>query len=188
LSEELQGKDRKTTVNLAIDSTIIEHLKRDAKAKGMSLNSRINGILKKYIQVYKIAEEVDDVCMMPKSHYRFIVDNINEKKHTYSMTQDLLQWIPFHLNERNIPLTLENVIKYSFEIIAVGGRVIDSFTHYTDIDGNINLVFKHVFGIKFSRMAGTATCQVLKELLNLHATFKPFHNNFVVRIAERDVH
>jgi hypothetical protein len=154
----------------------------------MSLNARINGILKKYIQVYKIAEEVDDVCMMPKSHYKFIVDNINEKKHTYSMTQDLLQWIPFHLNQKNIPLTLENVIKYSFEIIAVGGRVIDSFSHNTDSDGNINLVFKHVFGIKFSRMAATATCQVLKELLNLHATFKPFHNNFVVRIAERDVH
>ena len=66
--------------------------------------------------------------------------------------------------------------------------MIDSFSHYKDNDGNTNLVFKHVFGMKFSRMAGTATCQVLKELLNLHATFKPFHNNFVVRVTEKEVH
>ncbi len=181
-----QAKSSKTNVNLAIDSDIVGELKQDAKNKSMSLNAIINTVLRKYTEFYKYSDELN-VCMMPKSHYRFIVENINEKKHTYSIAQDLLQWIPLYMNQRNIPLSLDNIIKYSFEIFAVGGRVIDSFSHYTDTNGNKNLVFKHDFGMKFSRMAGAATCQVLKELLNLHATFKPFHNNFVVRVSEREL-
>lgn len=183
---ERQRSKAKTTVNLFIDSKVIQELKTEAKGKNMSLNAVINTILTKYTQFYKYSDELE-VCMMPKSHYRFIVNNINEKKHTQSIAQDLLQWIPLYLNQRNIPVTLENIIKYSFEIFAVGGRVIDSFSHYVDNDGKTNLVFKHDFGLRFSRMAGAATCQVLNELLSLHFTFKPFHNNFVLRVAEREL-
>lgn len=54
LSEEIESKNRKkTTVNLFIDEGVIDDLKEESKAKGISLNAKINMILAKYANFYR---------------------------------------------------------------------------------------------------------------------------------------
>lgn len=65
-------QSRKTTVNLFLESDILDEIRKEAKQRGISLNSRINSILTKYINFYKRAEEIDDTCVIPKSIFSLL--------------------------------------------------------------------------------------------------------------------
>lgn len=185
LSEELQAKEKKTTVNLAVDSTIIESLRRDAKARGMSLNARINTILLKYIEFYKRAEEVDDTCVIPKKYFQFITDKIDEKENTTEVTEMHRLWIPALFNDLNLPFTLDNFIKYAVKQIGVNARTIDNSTYQLDEEGNHLLSFTHRFGIKWSRVASSAVATVIEEFFHYRTQCYVYLGNFVIKIFKR---
>lgn len=106
---------KKTTVNLFVESNILEAIRKEAQQKGISLNSRINSILTKYIQLYKRGEEIDDICIVPKKYFQFIVDYVDVDLNATKVADVLLVWIPVLFNDLNIPFTLENFIKYAIE-------------------------------------------------------------------------
>jgi hypothetical protein len=185
LSEELQPKDKKTTVNLAIDSTIIDSLKRDAKSKGMSLNARINAILLKYIEFYKRAEEVDDTCVIPKKYFQFTLDKIDEKENTREVAEMHRIWIPAFFNDLNLPFTLDNFVKYAVKQIGVNARTIDNITYQSDDEGNHMLSFTHRFGIKWSKVASSSIAVVIEEFFHYGTQCYIYPGNFVVKILKR---
>ena len=57
--EIIKSKEsKKLTVTFAIDEKILNELRNDAEFNGISLNSKINNILTKYVTFYKHAEEI----------------------------------------------------------------------------------------------------------------------------------
>jgi hypothetical protein len=177
---------KKSTVNLFIDSNLLETLRKDALKKGISLNSIINGILAKYVQFYKRAEEQDDTCVIPKKYFQFVVDYIDVEDNAAKVAEVLLVWIPALFNDLNIPFTLENFIKYAMEQIGVGGRTVDNLTYHVDEHGNHCLAHSHKFGIRWSKTLSKAIATVIEELLKYRTECAVYPGSFVVKVLEKN--
>ena len=183
---ERQQRVKKKTVNLFIDSDIIKEIREEANQKAISLNSRINGILAKHIQFYKPAEEVHQTCIVPKKYFQFMVDYLDEESNIAELTEILRIWIPVSFNDRNIPFTLDNFIKYVCEENALNSRTIDSFNSYTDECGDRILVYNHQFGIKWSKVLSQSLCTVITELLKCRTVAMVYPGSFVVKVINPD--
>jgi hypothetical protein len=186
LSAENEPKaSKKTTVNLFLESSILAEIREEAKQKGVSLNSRINSILTKYVQFYKRAEEVDDTCIIPKKYFQFVIDNIEEEKNIAQISEMHRLWIPALFNDLNVSFTLENFIKYAFRQVGINSRTIDNVTYHLDEDGNHILAFTHRFGLKWSRAASFAVATVIEELLQYRTERSIYPGSFVIKVLER---
>lgn len=106
-----------TTINLFVDSDILEDIRKEALSDGVSLNAKVNDILTSYSLLYKYNKEQDAVFITGKTD-RFFLDSIDENKlidHYIEVTSDLAASM---LIERNVPFTLDNFIRYIIEGVA----------------------------------------------------------------------
>ena len=177
---------KKSTVNLFVDSDVLEVIRNDASQKGISLNSKINTILAKYVRFYRQAEETDDTCIVPKRYFQFVIDNIDVEVNIAKVAEGLLVWIPALLNDLNVPFTLENFVKYIVELVGVNGRTIDGIITHHDQEGNYILSFTHQFGIRWSQVLSKALTKVIEELLHYRTEYSLYSGNFVIKILKRD--
>ncbi len=121
LSQIDDGEQPKiATVNLFIDTNIIQEIRKEARQMETSLNFRINVILKKYFDFYKRAEEVADTCIITKKYFQFVVDSIDEKQHIIELTKTFRVWTPALFNDLNVQFTLDNFMKYICETYGRG--------------------------------------------------------------------
>ena len=160
-------------------------LGEEALQKGISLNSKINGILAKYTQFYKRAEEVDDTCIIPKKYFQFAMDNNDEEKNVDQVTEMHRNWIPALFNDLNIPFTLDNFVKYTVKQVGLNSRTIDNITYRTDNDGNYILAFAHRFGIRWSKALSSGIATVIEELLDHRTECSSYPASFVIKIMKR---
>jgi hypothetical protein len=70
---------KKSNITLAIDSEIQNILKNIAEGEGLSINSKINSILWKYVSFYKYVEQ-DGSLIIPSRSVDFFIENIDEDK------------------------------------------------------------------------------------------------------------
>jgi hypothetical protein len=186
MSDQSESKNpKKATVNLFVDSAILKTIREEAAGKGISLNSRINGILAKYVEFYKRAEQVDDTCIIPKKYFQFAIDNIDEEKNIAQVTEMHRLWIPAMFNDLNIPFTLDNFVKYAVKQIGINSRTIDNITYRTDDDGNYVLAFTHRFGIRWSKALSSGVAAIIEELLRYRTECSIYPGSFVIRVMKR---
>ncbi len=67
-----EAKSSKATVNLFIDQNVLTNLKEEANSKGISLNSKINTILNKYVNFYRRTEETEHLIVAPRQWAVFL--------------------------------------------------------------------------------------------------------------------
>jgi hypothetical protein len=72
-------KSKKSNITLAIDTEIVDMLKGMAESEGLSINSKINSILWKYIIFYKYVEQ-DGSLVIPSRSVKFFIENIDKEK------------------------------------------------------------------------------------------------------------
>ena len=72
-------KRKKSNITLSIDTEIANLLKDIAEGEGLSMNSKINSILWKYMTFYKYVEE-DNSMIIPSRSVYFFIENISEEK------------------------------------------------------------------------------------------------------------
>lgn len=186
LSQHNERKQsRKTTVNLFLESDILDEIRKEAKQRGISLNSRINSILTKYIQFYKRAEEVDDTCVIPKKYFQFVTDSINEEDNISQVAEMHRLWVPAYLHDLNVPLTIENFVEYASRQVGINSRVIDNVTYHVNEEGNRILVYTHRFGLKWSRVLSSALAIFIEELFRYRTECSIYPGSFVIKILER---
>src|SRR5919107_5954822 len=70
---------KKSNITLAIDTEIQNMLKNIAEGEGLSINSKINSILWKYVSFYKYIEQ-DGSLIVPSRSVHFFIENIDEEK------------------------------------------------------------------------------------------------------------
>jgi hypothetical protein len=173
---------KKATVNLFIDSYILEELRRDAKERETSLNSRINSILRRYLEFYKRAEEVDDTCIIPKKYLQFAIDNISEEDNIKQVAEMHRIWVPAFLHDLNVPLTIENFVEYAARRVGINSRTIDNVTFHLDVDRNRILVFTHRFGLKWSRVLSSSLAIFIEEIFHYRTERSVYPGSFVIKI------
>jgi hypothetical protein len=85
---------KKSNIILAVDTEIVNILKNISEAEGLSINSKINSVLWKYISFYKYVEQ-DSSLIIPSRSVDFFIENIDEDKWMQEYSDTLEEIVPF---------------------------------------------------------------------------------------------
>ena len=160
-----QQPKQKTTVSVSFDSNILEEIKAEAESKHVSLNATINRIVSRHATFYRHAEEQQSMVLTNKN-FRLFVDCIDEKTLLDSFNENSCDLIPTIFNQRNIPITLDNIIEYCYKGIGLSAGTFHDFSYYKDKeDDHLCLLFRHNFGIKWSRVLAAGIAYQIESTL-----------------------
>ena len=176
---------KKSNITLAIDTEIQNVLKNIAEGEGLSINSKINSILWKYVSFYKYVEQ-DSSLIIPSRSVNFFIGNIDEEKWIQEYSDTLEEIVPFFFLELKAEQTLENTLKVVFDRLLAYGGSYKGYSCHVDNDGYLDLVFRHEYGIKWSRILSTVYTRFIQRTLNQPAyTLNIAEKWFAIRISER---
>jgi hypothetical protein len=176
---------KKSNITLAADTEILNILKNISEGEGLSINSKINSILWKYISFYKYVEQ-DGSLILPSRSVNFFIENIDEEKWIQEYSDTLEEIVPYFFLELKAEQTLENTLKVVFDRLLAYGGSYKGYSSHVDNDGYLNLVFRHVYGIKWSRILSTVYTRFIQRTLNQPAyTLNVAEKWFAIRLSER---
>lgn len=179
-------RSKKSNITLAIDNEIQSKLKDIAEAEGLSINSKTNSILWKYISFYKYIEK-DSSLIVPSSAVDFFIENIDEGKWIEEYSKMLEEIVPFFFLELNIAQTLENTLKVVFDRLLLYSGSYKGYSCQVEKGDNMNLVFHHEYGMKWSRILSAAYTRFIQRTLNQPAyPLKLAQTWFAIRLSERN--
>lgn len=156
--------NKKSNITLAIDTEIVNMLKNAAEGEGLSINSKINSILWKHIAFYKYVEQ-DGSMVIPSRSVNFFIENVDEEKWIQEYSNTLEEIVPFFFLELKTAPTLENTLKVVFDRVLAYGGSYKGYSWHKNIDGSVNLVFRHEYGIKWSRILSAVYTGFIKKCL-----------------------
>jgi hypothetical protein len=170
---------------LATDTEIQTIIKNIAEGEGLSINSKINSILWKYVSFYKYVEQ-DGSLIIPSRSVNFFIENIDEEKWIEEYTDTLEEIVPFFFLELKAEQTTENTLKVVFDRLLAYGGSYKGYSSHVDNDGYLNLVFRHEYGMKWSRILSMAYTQFIQRTLNQPACpLNIAEKWFAIKISER---
>jgi hypothetical protein len=176
---------KKSNITLAADTEILNILKNISEGEGLSINSKINSILWKYISFYKYVEQ-DGSLILPSRSVNFFIENIDEEKWIQEYSDTLEEIVPYFFLELKAEQTLENTLKVVFDRLLAYGGSYKGYSSHVDNDGYLNLVFRHVYGIKWSRILSTVYTRFIQRTLNQPAyTLNVAEKWFAIRLSVR---
>lgn len=182
-----EAKSSKATVNLFIDQEVLAELRKEAASSGVSLNSKINSILNKYVNFYRRTEETEHLSVEPRQWAVFL-EMMDEKKPIEAMKSDgNANNIIAYFKHNNIPLTTDSLIKTVFENVAQWTGMCNKFRQYIDDQGYRHLIFDHRYGIKWSRIVSDVFSDLIKDTLGFPSEVSLLHNTFEIKILEREI-
>lgn len=176
---------KKSNITLAIDREVQNVLKNISEGEGLSINSKINSILWKYVSFYKYVEQ-DSSLIIPSRSVNFFIENIDEEKWIQEYSDTLEEIVPFFFLELKAEQTLENILKVVFDRLLAYGGSYKGYSSHVDNNGYLNLVFRHEYGIKWSRILSTVYSRFIERTLNQPAyTLNVAEKWFAIRLSER---
>jgi hypothetical protein len=175
---------KKSNITLAVDTEILNILKNISEGEGLSINSKINSILWKYTFFYKYVEQ-DCSLIIPSRSVRFFIENIDEEKWIQEYSDALEEIVPFFFLELNTAQTLENTLKVVFDRVLAYGGSYKGYSCHNDNDGYLNLVFRHEYGVKWSRILSAVYTRFINRTLNQPAyPLNVAEKWFAIKISE----
>ncbi len=103
----------------------------------------------------------------------------------YSSVIDNL--VPSMLLENKLVLSLKNWIEYVFKGQLLFGGSYQGFSYFEDEEGQLNFVFRHRYGIKWSRVISTAYMEFLEKAMNIHTTSSILPSSVTIKTVERNI-
>jgi len=170
------AKNKKSNITLAIDAEILDILKNIAEAEGLSINAKINSVLWKYVTFNKYVEQ-DCSLIIPSRSVNFFIENIDEEKWIQEYIDTLEEIVPFFFLELKTIQTLENTLKVVFDRLLLYGGSYKGYSSHADNDGNLNLVFRHEYNIKWSRILSAVYARFIEKTLG--------HTAYPINISEK---
>lgn len=175
---------KKDTITLSLDSNILDLLKANAQENRISVNSIINGILSKYVNFYKRAEEYGS-AVIASTQFSVFIELMDEEKVTEIMQTDATATMIAHFQHNNIPIRLDTVIEIAFANVALISGVCTKFSQHRDAEGYRLLVFDHRYGIKWSRIISRVFSYLLKQTCNIETSAKLLPQTISIKILDR---
>ena len=180
---EIKSVD-KSNLTLSIDNKMISRLKNDAEIEGLSVNAKVNSILSKYMLFYKRAEEQKSVTVSSKV-YALMLEEFDDEKAQKLVHDTASVMIPSVFIQNNIPFTLDNLIKYSFQSISLWSGVYTHFNFYKNANGDLSLIFEHNFGERWSKVLGISFANLINTMLGLSAEYKAMLNMVSINVKTK---
>lgn len=164
-AEKFASQSKKTTITLALDDNILQEIRKDSENLGLSVNAKINNILTSWVRMYKY-HEMEQGMMLTARNFRTLLDNVSEEVIVNEFQNNALDMIPSFFIERNIPMTLDNLVEYAFKAFGLIGGAFQSVNIFTDEEGHKCVALRHRYGIKWSRVLAAGMKPHLSEWLN----------------------
>jgi hypothetical protein len=183
---EFSKSDKKTTITLAIDNRILKIIRDDANSHKISVNAKINDIVLRYALCYRYSEAGGGI-IFPPAAMELLLNTFEEDTlaHLYSSVIDDL--VPSMLLENRLALSLKNWVEYVFEGMLLFGGSYQGFSYFKDEEGHVNFVFRHQYGIKWSRIISTVYMEFLEKSLNIHTTSSILPSSVTIKTVERNI-
>lgn len=184
LDEKKKGKNKRSSITLALDEDVLEIIRSEAKSEGISINAKINNILSKFAFFYRYVEKTGASILLSKTT-DFVVENIDEEKWIQEMKRVVMDAYPILMLEHNGTLRLQNIIAMlSKDAIYCG--IYKGFSYHLDDEGYLNFVFRHERGLKWSRILSEGYSHFLEKTLNWHIQSTVFESGLIIKVLERD--
>jgi hypothetical protein len=161
---EQSTREKKTTITLAIKQNVLDELKEEADKDQTSLSAKVSMILSKHIVTYRFSQDIKSVFVSEKT-FSLIVNQINEELLLDDFTNNAIDFIPTVFLAKNIPFTLDNIIKYALRGAGLDGGIYNHLHHYKDQKGFTNIVMRHNFGLKWSRILSKGQSHLIEKML-----------------------
>ena len=175
-SSSSSAKNKKSNITLAIDAEILDILKNMAESEGLSINSKINSVLWKYITFNKYVEQ-DCSLIIPSRSVNFFIQNIDQEKWIQEYIDTLEEIVPFFFLELKTIQTLENTLKVVFDRLLLYGGSYKGYSSHADNNGNLNLVFRHEYNITWSRILSSVYSRFIEKTLG--------HTAYPLNVSEK---
>jgi hypothetical protein len=182
--KENRRQPKKVTINLFVEEDVINKIRLDAEENGVSLNARINGILTKYINFYKRAEEYG-AAVIVSTQFGVFIELMDEEKMTEIMQTDGAATMIAYFQHNNIPITLDSIIEVAFANVSISSGMCTKFSQHWDEEGYRHLVFDHRYGIKWSRIISSAFSYLLKKACNVDTSVTLLPQTISIKILQR---
>jgi hypothetical protein len=95
--------------------------------------------------------------------------------------------VPSMLLENRLALSLKNWVDYVFKGMLFYGGSYQGFSYFKDEEAHVNFVFRHQYGIKWSRIISTVYMEFLEKSLNIHTTSSILPSSVTIKTVERNV-
>ncbi len=157
--------NKKENITLSIDKYILEDIKNDIKNTGVSINAKINEILKDYVMYQKVINRRHPVIAFPEL-FAEMIKNTDEKAVIESWSRGIEEVNPFLNYSFNIPES--NVDKFTLSL-ELGQRLglYNSYILRERPDHTI-VTFDHSLGLKWSKAIAAGFTKWIENLLNVH--------------------
>jgi len=174
----------KSNVTISIDKKIFNEIKKYAAGQGQSVNALLNTILTKYVFLYGPAE-AQEGFLVPHKFFIGLLEYIPEENLLELIKKDGFEAIRSVFVQGGISFSMDNMIKYFFERIALWAGTYYKFRNYYDDEGFLCLAFEHSYGIKWSKAIGAALVSIIKEILNHNAELKVTISTILIRVNNK---
>ena len=158
MMQDTNGKKASVTLSCRLDKTLYNLLQNDAKDKGITLNSLINSISKRYVSWERYAAEVGFIPLA-KETVRLIFENLDEKK-MHKIAEHLGMTIPKEL----ILLMFKKV---DFESIVSFIELTSSrygMVQHTNSEDHHDMILYHDVNEQFSKFLSCVIKTMAEEL------------------------
>jgi hypothetical protein len=175
----------KTKIRLTIDDHILKEISKESEAKGLSVNTKINAILTKYVNYDRHAESLRCIHISNR-RFKSLLDSMDEGKLLEGFKTDMTDIVPTAHIEHNTPATLDGLIKYFFQNIGLNAGLYQNFSYFKGKENRLYFAFKHDYGIKWSRVLSAGFTHLIENTLNYHTKcVKIFPSSIVLETLEK---
>ncbi|SRR5690606_32252954 len=176
---------KKETITFALDARFVRILREDAEREGMSVNSKMNNMLLKYALCYRYTE-ASRCAIFPYMWAQSVIDGTGEQNLMDQYRSIVHDLIPSGLLQAKVPLTLPNWLTHFCNGMMLYGGAIEGFSSYRDDEGYLCLVYRHSYGIKWSRILSVVLSEFIENMLKFHTTSTILPSSVVIKILEKN--
>lgn len=182
-TKENIAKNHKTNLTLSIDNHTLNEIKKDSERQGLSVNAKVNAIMSKYVSFYRLIEELE-FSIVPSKLWGPMVDSVEEEKLFNLFNNEGIGAIYSIFLNNNVPMTLDNFIKYCFEETCLWAGMYSSFRVFKE-NGQITLIFEHKYGPKWSKLLSNTFTTLIRIMLNHKAESQMLQNTVRITVQEK---
>jgi len=174
-------KEKKTTITLSLNHRVLEELKEEALKEQISLSAKVSKVLSKHIVTYRFSQDTKSVFVTQKT-FSLIIEQIDEDLLLDDFTNNALDFVPTVFYAKNIPFTLDNIIKYALIGAGLEGGIYNHFHYYKDHQGFTNLVMRHNFGLKWSRILSKGHVRLIERMLGCQTLSTIYSSSVIIKV------
>ena len=176
-----KNKQKKGSITLSFDKFVLDDIRNDATNAGVSVNSKINEILKDYVRFQKIILREHPLITFPPL-FANLIKYLSEEAIIETSLMSIRQNNPFivAMVEEDAGGTTVDALKRMFEL----GHRLGLYENFTFVEkvGYFVLALSHHYGVKWSKGISISFTEMIEKILNVHPASEITPEKIIMRI------